>query len=122
MAAADLNLSRRTLLGAAFAAPVLSVVEGPLLPSAHPERASSLACPERVEGSRCAVEGPPPAATAAWNRALSRFQRAEAALAALEGDADENAYGEAHDRFNLAFRRLLAIPAPDLPALATSLS
>jgi hypothetical protein len=56
-----------------------------------------------------------------WDRALSRFRRAEAALAALEGGPDEAAFGRAHDRFNACLRRLLAVPAPDVAALATKL-
>jgi hypothetical protein len=42
-------------------------------------------------------------------------------LAALEGHPDEDAFGRAHDRFNLTLRRLLAVPAPDVAALATKL-
>jgi hypothetical protein len=56
-----------------------------------------------------------------WDRALSRFRRAEAALTALEGHPDEAAFGRAHDRFNARLRRLLAVPAPDVAALATKL-
>ena len=52
------------------------------------------------------------------DRALSRFRRAEAAVLALEGGPDEGAFGRAHDRFNLTLRRLLAVPAPDIAALA----
>lgn len=62
-----------------------------------------------------------PFAVTLWDRALARFRRAEAALAALEGGPDEDAYGEAHDRFNRALRRLLAVPAPDVAALAGKL-
>jgi hypothetical protein len=95
MAAADLKLSRRALLGAAFGAP--------LLPAA-PEEAR-----DRSRG------------VARWQRALGRFRRAAAELAALEGGPDEEAFGEAHDRFNAALRRLLAAPAPDVTALAVKL-
>ncbi|HYG28621.1 MAG TPA: hypothetical protein VD887_00240 [Allosphingosinicella sp.] len=56
-----------------------------------------------------------------WDRALSHFRQAEAALAALEGHPDEDAFGRAHDRFNAALSRLLAVPAPDVAALATKL-
>ena len=56
-----------------------------------------------------------------WTRALASFRSAEAALAALEGDPDEDAYGRAHDRFNAALRRLVAAPSPGLAALAAKL-
>jgi biopolymer transport protein ExbB/TolQ len=56
-----------------------------------------------------------------WNNTLAAFRRAEAAVLALEGGPDEAAFGRAHDRFNLLFRRLLAHPAPDVAALATKL-
>jgi hypothetical protein len=52
---------------------------------------------------------------------LSRFRQAELALAALEGHPDEDAFGRAHDRFNAALCRLLAVPAPDVAALAVKL-
>jgi hypothetical protein len=117
MAAADLNPSRRAVLGAAFAVPVL------------------LRHPGRDPGSTFFVQIPEPEsrwmpgqvrhddsfAVTKWDRALARFRRAKAALAALEGHPDEDAYGEAHDRFNLALRRLLAVPAPDIAALAVKL-
>jgi hypothetical protein len=84
------------------------------------------ACPEpcrrvRHDESGGGAEGGVPVAVTKWDRALARFRRAEAALAALEGDPDEDAYGAAHDRFNLALRRLLAAPAPDIAALAIKL-
>lgn len=92
MADAYSKLSRRTLLGAVCATPVLS-----------------------------AVEGPPPAACSAWNRALLRFQKADARIRALEGGADDDVFDRALDSFNIALRRLLAAPAPDLAALALKL-
>ena len=114
MADAQLKLSRRALLGAACALPAAS------------------SPPVRFESSReaapSAAEALPPGPRQSttlmgsnWHRALTRFRRIEATLAALEGHPDEDAYGRAHDRFNLALRRLLAHPAPDLPALATKL-
>ncbi len=110
MAAADLNLSRRTLLGAAFAASLSPSFPRKRGPSGRTDQAKRGLDPRfRGDDER------------RWNRALARFRRAEAALAALEGDPVEGAYGEAHDRFNLPLRRLLALPAPDLAALATKL-
>jgi hypothetical protein len=101
MAAAEHKLSRRALLGAALVAPIAAAAR-PLCPPAAVSQGDSFAVTK-------------------WDRALERFQRAEVALAALEGGPDEDAYGRAHDRFNLALRRLLAVPAPDIAALATKL-
>lgn len=60
--------------------------------------------------------------TAPWNRALARFRRAEAVLAAATaGHADDDLFGRLLGRFNAALRRLLRAPAPDLAALALKL-
>jgi hypothetical protein len=56
-----------------------------------------------------------------WQNALAAFRRAEADLPALEGDPDEDAFGDALERFNEALAGLLAVPAPDVRALATKL-
>ena len=56
-----------------------------------------------------------------WNRALKRFQKAEAALAAAAHTEDEALYdrlGESHDG---ALDRLLLTPAPTVAALALKL-
>jgi hypothetical protein len=110
MAAAQHKLSRRALLGAACAAPFAAEA---LPATVHPEQASS-----EVETR---VEGPPLALTSAWNRALSRFQRAEAAVAALEGTPDDDAFNRAADAHDRALERLLLAPAPDIAALAEKL-
>ena len=112
MAVAQLNLSRRALLGAAFAAPVLGAVEGPVL-SALPAALAS------YDG-----EGPaPPAAhpsrtVTLWNRARARFEAADAALSALAGTPDEDLYDRAGTRHDCALVRLLRTPAPHAAALA----
>jgi hypothetical protein len=56
-----------------------------------------------------------------WDRALARFRRAEAALAAAAHEPDEEVYGDILCAFNRALRRLLRAPAPDLAALALKL-
>jgi len=123
MAAADLNPSRREVLGAAFVAPVLLRHPGLdpgstffLSPASEEERWM----PDRARHDEGDDAGNS-FAVAKWDRALLRFRHAEAALAALEGGPDEDAFGRAHDRFNAALRRLLAVPAPDVAALATKL-
>jgi hypothetical protein len=119
MAAADLNPSRRALLGAALVAPVLSIAEGSVLGAvAMPmarlmDEPAASAAEETAQGNSFAVT--------VWDRALGSFRHAEAAVAALEGHPDEDAFGRAHDRFNAALRRLLAVPAADVAALATKL-
>jgi hypothetical protein len=119
MADAQLKLSRRALLGAACAIPALPV-RTPSVRS-EPSRGPAPSAAEAPSAHPEPVEGPPSAARSAWNRALSRFQEADAILTALEGHPDEDAFGRAHDRFNAALRRLLAHPAPDLAALAAKL-
>jgi hypothetical protein len=129
MADAQLKLSRRSLLGAVCAAPVLGLSEGDFL---RPERAARWrdvrvtfavgATPTvRFERSREVVPSAAEALRPQWQKALARFRSAEATLTALEGDPDEDAFGRAHDRFNAALRRLLAFPAPDIAALAAKL-
>lgn len=53
-----------------------------------------------------------------WRRALTQFHKTEATVAALEGTADEDRFGDALDAFYRALRRLLRTPAPDLAALS----
>ncbi len=111
MADAQLKLSRRTLLGVACAAPFSP---SPSLP----RKRESIGSPDQAgKGLDPRFRGD----DVKWQRALARFRSAEAALKALEGDPDEDAYGRAHDRFNLAFRRLVASPAAGLAALADKL-
>jgi hypothetical protein len=55
-----------------------------------------------------------------WDRALARFHRAEAALAAAES-ADEDAYDRLAARCDAAMCRLLRTPAPNCTALAAKL-
>jgi len=116
MADAQLRLSRRALLVAACAAPVLGLSEADFL---GVERAALWRDPSVTFGA--AEPHPGTFAVTKWDRALARFRAAESLVLALEGDPDEDAFGRAHDRFNAALRRLLAAPAPDLPALATKL-
>ncbi len=106
MAGADLNLSRRALLGAACAAPVLGAVEVSALAAA-----ATPAPPHQ-----CA----PNSTVTKWNRALARFRRAEAELAVADG-ADEDRFGRLASRCDAAMCRLLRTPAPDVGALAVKL-
>ncbi len=92
MADAQLKLSRRTLLGAVCALPVLSEV-------GHDE-------------SGTVING---------DRAIARYRRAEAALAAAQRTGDDRLYDRLLGRFNQAMKGLLTAPAPHPRALADKL-
>jgi hypothetical protein len=133
MAVAQLNLSRRALLGAAFAAPVLSAVEGPVL-SAVGDAVLRGEGQGHIHSRHAGLDpastffSPPPQGRwtpdqvrgdeTKWNRAKARFHKADAALAALAGTADEDLYDRAGTRHDAALVRLLRTPAPHAVALA----
>lgn len=106
-------LSRRALLGAICAAPVFTRPPG-LDPEPmnaafeYPHNPSSWTL-NQIQ------------ADDVWQKALASFTRAEARIRALEGGAPDDVFNAALDAFNAALRRLLAAPAPDLPALAGKL-
>jgi hypothetical protein len=121
MAVAQLNLSRRALLGAAFAAPVLSAVvgrggEGTIL-SRHPglDPGSTFFSPPPQERW---MPDPVRHDEEAWDRAKARFEKADAALAELAHTPDEDLYDRAGTRHDAALVRLLRTPAPNAAALA----
>jgi hypothetical protein len=125
MAVAQLNLSRRALLGAAFAAPVLGAVA-----HAVPSGAGQGHVHSRHAGldPGSTFFSPPPQERwtpdqvrgdeTKWNRAKARFHKADAALAALAGNPDEDRYDRAGTRHDRALVRLLRTPAPHAAALA----
>jgi hypothetical protein len=115
MADAQLKLSRRSLLAAACASPVLSKVQRPALPV-------SAAPAVRFERSREAPTSADEALLPDWTHALSRFRSAEAAVAALEGTRDDDAFNAAAEAQDRALERLLLAPAPDLASLAAKLA
>ena len=123
MAVAELNVSRRTLLGAACALPlgppVLSLSKG------HPglDPGSILISPtpqDRWTPDRARDDGPTRTVTK-WDRALTIFRNAEAALAAVQG-AEDVVFDRVLGRFNHSLRRLLRAPAPDAAAFSTKLA
>ncbi|HYD37622.1 MAG TPA: hypothetical protein VEA60_08410 [Allosphingosinicella sp.] len=95
MADGQHKLSRRALLGAPLVPLILSGAE-----------------PGRSPVSKDAF--------LKWDRALARFEAAEAALAAAAG-APDHVYDPVGARHHAALARLLRTPAPDLPALARKL-
>lgn len=107
MAAREHKVSRRVLLAAACAAPILSAVEGPAAPLIL-----SGAEPGRSAISKGAVTK--------WDQALTRYRQAEAALAAAP-HADDATFDRLLGQVLCTLKRLLRTPAPHLPALATKL-
>jgi hypothetical protein len=134
MAVGQLNLSRRALLGAVCVGSVLPSAglalvragEGPFFfrhpgldpgstffPSAGQER--------WIPGRARNDDGPVARTLTNWNRALARYRRAETALEAVKGSADDHLYDRLLGRLLKTLARLLRIPAPHLPALAAKL-
>jgi hypothetical protein len=56
-----------------------------------------------------------------WGKALAHFQEAQATLDSARSEPDEDAYDALLDSHSEALAALLALPAPDLPALAAKL-
>ena len=56
-----------------------------------------------------------------WDEALARFHEAQAVLDSARHEDDEDAYDALLDSHSAALIALLALPAPDLPALAEKL-
>jgi hypothetical protein len=56
-----------------------------------------------------------------WDRALKKYQKAEAALAAAAHTEDEALYDRLGTRHEAALQRLLLTPAPSAAALALKL-
>ena len=134
MAAGRHNLTRRALLGAAFAAP--AVLGDCAAPAGRPPQRwdRALAALERAKAAEHAFrDGPMAAAERAWEAVHARWPRdydfaadpaAETALrAAFAGhgrwEARLNDLEAAHQR---AIQRLLLVPAPDPPALAAKIA
>jgi len=142
MTVADLNVSRRALLGAACVAPVL----GAAAPFRHPglDPGSTFFSSGAVQGRwppdqgthqsttlmGSSVRGDAEAAADAarresravrWQAALARFRKAEAAILAASSSDDEDLYDRLGERFERTLRVLLRTAAPDLAALAAKL-
>jgi hypothetical protein len=56
-----------------------------------------------------------------WGEAFARFQEAQAILDGARSEPDEDAYDLLLDSHSDALNALLALPAPDLPALTAKL-
>ncbi|HEX9963637.1 MAG TPA: hypothetical protein VGB04_01485 [Allosphingosinicella sp.] len=112
------GISRRALLGAVCAS---SLVRHPgldpgstLLPSSPPLPLQERWIPDQVrDDESCAVT--------IWDRALARFHQADAILDSARSEPDEDAYDALLDSHTAALDALLALPAPDLAAIAAKL-
>lgn len=116
MADGQHKLSRRALLGAVCAAPVLS----PVIPAqagtpARPAPSPSPWDPGLRRDDEQSFVVP------IWDRALARFQTAQAAVDAAGGEPDQERYDGLVDSAGEAMCALLALPAPDLAAVAAKL-
>ncbi len=131
MAVAQHNLTRRALLGAVCAAPAFhrhpGLDPGSTFFSAgegqgrwtHDRDASGT-----VRGTvppDHQVRGDEKRTVTNWDRALSRYRRAEVALEAVKGSLDDHLHDRLLGRLLKALARLLRTPAPHLPALAEKL-
>ncbi|HEX6375315.1 MAG TPA: hypothetical protein VFZ91_06305 [Allosphingosinicella sp.] len=113
---ASLEVSRRTLLGAVCAAPVLS----PVIPAQAGTPARSAPSPSPWDpGLRRDDELS--SAVPVWDRALARFQTAQAALDAAAHEPNQDVYDALLGAHSGALTALLALPAPDPAALAAKL-
>jgi hypothetical protein len=126
MADGQHKLSRRALLGAVCAMPVLSEVEGPLVrhpiprhSGLDPESTSLSPAPEGRRWIPDQVRDDDP--TTIWDRALARLQSAQTVLDAAKSEPDQDAYDALLDSHSDALSALLALPAPDLAAVAAKL-
>jgi hypothetical protein len=118
MADGQHKLSRRALLGAACAAPLLRHS------GLDPESISFVSAGRKeqwIPGRARNDAGVDPRPVTRWDRALARLRHAEAALTAAAGIDDDNLYDRLLGRLNKAMKRLLTLPAPNLPALADKL-
>jgi hypothetical protein len=106
MIVAELNVSRRALLGAAFAVPLSRHPgldpESPFLS----QRPRGSGIPDQVRNDEN------------WVKAVAGLRRAEAAVNAAAGEPDEDRYGDLLVVFDHALKKLLRTPAPDLQALS----
>ncbi len=113
MADGQHKLSRRAVLGGVCASPLI-----PRHPGLDPGSMNTVG-----EESDAAVfmDSGLRRNDAEWKTALARFNQAQAVLDAAVHEEDEDAYDALLDSHSDALTALLALPAPDLPALAAKL-
>ncbi|HEX6376456.1 MAG TPA: hypothetical protein VFZ91_12145 [Allosphingosinicella sp.] len=114
MADGQHKLSRRALLGAALA-PALVRHSG-----LDPE-STCLTITGQKRWIPDQVRDDESSAVPIWDRALTRFRQAQAALEAAVHEPDQDAYDTLLDAATAALCALLHLPAPGLPAFAAKL-
>jgi hypothetical protein len=129
MADGQHKLSRRALLGASLAPLILSGAERSR--SAWSKDAPVLSRHSGLdpESMNTALVQPDTAVTMdsgfrrndEWDRTLARFQAAQAEVDAARGESDQERYDGLCDSATESLSALLALPAPDLAALAAKL-
>jgi hypothetical protein len=115
MADGQHKLSRRALLGAVCASPL--VRHRPRHSGLDPESMNTAL----AEPGAAVFMDPGLRRDDEWDRALVRFHEAQAVLDAAKSEPDQDRYDVLLDSHSDALAALLALPAPDLPALATKL-
>jgi hypothetical protein len=115
MADGQHKLSRRALLGAVCAAPL---VRHPGLDPGPRNTAGIQTDPAMFMGSGFRRNDE---RVTFWDRAFAFLQKAQAALDAAAHTPDEDLYDRLGARHDRALGRLLRTPSPDLPALAAKL-
>ncbi|MEA3014669.1 MAG: hypothetical protein QOD42_3214 [Sphingomonadales bacterium] len=121
MAAREHKVSRRVLLGAACAIPLIrhpGLDPGSTF-SSQPSQGKGI--PDQVRNDDGSDKAQSIAVTK-YDRAFATFLIAEAAVNAAAGEPDEDRYDALLGRLNNALRRLLRGPTPHLPALAAKLA
>jgi hypothetical protein len=112
------EVSRRALLGAVCASPLVRHSGlGPESTSSSPAPEGRRWIPDQVRDDENAES----CAVTIWDRALARLHQAQATLDAASHEADQDSYDTRLDAHTEALSALLALPAPDLPALAAKL-
>jgi hypothetical protein len=118
MAAREHKVSRRILLGAACAIPLIrhpGPDPGSTFSSQPPQ---GRGIPDQVRNDEAAASS----TVTKYDRALAAFLIAEAAVNAAASEPDEDRYNALVGRLNQALRRLLRTATPHLPALAAKLA
>jgi hypothetical protein len=117
MADGQHKLSRRALLGAVCASPLVRHAP-PRHSGLDPESTFPSPAPD---GRRWIPDQVRDDGLAEWNQALARSHEAQTILDAAKSEPDQDRYDALLDTHSEALAALLALPAPDLPALAAKL-
>jgi hypothetical protein len=125
MAAREHKVSRRVLLGAACAIPLIRHPGPDPGSTFSPPQAQGRWIPGQArndEAGSAKTNEPASLAVTEYDRAFAAFLVAEAAVNAAAGEPDEDRYDALMGRLNSTLRRLLRVPTPHLPALAAKLA